>query len=368
MPNIVKMDNIPKDHRYFELDLSKGLAIVFMIFVHARMLWGNYDVSSVVSFVIDFAGTPICAPVFMICMGAGWLFTRHSAPGDFFRRGLGLLGLGYGLNLARLSIPLALIGDFPGGFSVLTPVNSFFAADILQFAGLAFLFMALIRKLHVSDALLLAITILFSTLGGVWNGQWLTGVEPLASLQGLFVYAGLTTAFPFFSWLAYPVAGYFFAKQLAACAQRTRFYGVIGAWSLLTGLAVFLTGKHYGFTFTSYFGAGTYYGQTPFSTLGILAIAFFWMALLYFVTLFWRNGIFRKTILRWSRNVLIIYLCQWIIMDWGAIVLHHLGIQLPATNTTTIAIAVGVLIVSDLIGYGYRAAIPRLKQRVAAKG
>jgi len=361
MQTIPALQSQREGKRCFELDFAKALAVVFMIFVHARMLWGNHGVPSAIGFAIDFAGTPLCAPVFMICMGAGWIFTRHTAPGDFFRRGLALLALGYLLNLARLTIPLALIGGFPGGFSVLTPVNSFFAADILQFAGLAFLFMALVKKMHVSDAALLGITILSSTLGGVLNGRLLTGVEPLASLQGLFVYAGLTTAFPFFSWIVYPVAGYFFAKHLTACENRTRFYGAVGGWALLAGLAVFLTGKHYGLTFASYFGENTYYGQTPFSTLGVLSVAFFWMALLYFATFVLQREMFRKTILRWSRNVLPIYLCQWIVMDWGAIVLHRLEISLPPTDATTISIAAGVLIVSDLIGCGYRAAMLRLK-------
>lgn len=360
---MVKMNDTTQGNRYFELDLAKALAIIFMIFVHARMLWGDYETSSVLGFVIDFAGTPICAPVFMICMGAGWIFTRDATAGNFFRRGIVLFGSGYGLNLLRLSIPLALIGDFPGGFSELTPINSFFAVDILQFAGMAFLFMALVKKMRLSDSVILGITILCATLSGMLNGQLLSGVGVAAGLQGLFVYTGLITAFPFLSWIVYPVAGYFFAKHLKTSKNQTRFYGRLGAWALLLGFAVFLTGKHYNLTFDSYFGENTYYGQTLFSSLGILSIAFFWMALLYFSSLGWPKNLFRPTILRWSSNILIIYLAQWIMMDWGAIVLNRLEIKLPANHVITIGIAVTVLIVSDLIGYGYRIVITRLKNR-----
>ena len=57
----------PKQRR-FELDLAKALAILFMIFVHARMLWGDYESPSWFAMVVDFAGTPICAPVFMLSL------------------------------------------------------------------------------------------------------------------------------------------------------------------------------------------------------------------------------------------------------------------------------------------------------------
>lgn len=359
MENQQDIDSVQELKRYFELDFAKALATVFMIFVHARMLWGNYEEPSVLGFIIDFAGTPLCAPVFMICMGAGWIFTRHTTPKDFFRRGLVIFALGYFLNLVRLSIPLALIGDFPGGFSELTSVNSFFAVDILQFAGLAFLFMAIVKKLQLSDAVLIGIVILFSTFGGLLNGCLLTGTEPVAALQGLFVYAGLTTAFPFFSWIVYPVAGYFFAKQLQKHNNRSKFYYSLGLWASILGLSIFATGHHYGLTFSSYFGETQYYAQTPFTTLGVLAVAFFWIVLLYLPSLFLNKGIFQKVILRWSRNVAIIYLCQWIVFDWSAIVLHRLGLVPPATNLMTILIAVAVLIFSDIIGYSFNLVVRR---------
>jgi hypothetical protein len=338
--------------RRFELDLAKALAVVFMIFVHARMLFGDHATPSWPALAVDFAGTPLCAPVFMICMGAGWVLARHTSAGAFLRRGLALLALGYLLNVLRLSIPLAVVGPFPGGFSVLTPLNSFFAVDILQFAGMAFLFIALMRRWRVADPAILGITLVLSAVGGVLNGRLLTGLEPVAALQGLLVFAGLTTAFPLLSWLPYPVAGYLFAKRLLASENKDRFYGELALWSGVTGTTVFLTGSYYGLTFDSYFGYSDYYAQTPLTTAGILALAFGWMSLLYGLTRLWTWALFRRTVSRWSCHVLIIYLAQWIILDWSAIVLHRLGVSIPATDRATGTIALAVLVLADAVAVG----------------
>ena len=337
-----------QETRHFELDLAKALAVVFMIFVHTRMLWGEHVTPSWFGIAVDFAGTPLCAPVFMICMGAGWYFTRHDTAFEFMRRGLLLFGLGYLLNVLRLSIPLMLIGGFPGEFSVLTPLNAFLAVDILQFAGMAFLFMALMRRLKLSDPAVMVVTLLMSALGGVLNGRLLTGIDPLAALQGLLVFSGLTTAFPLLSWLPYPVAGYVFARWLSGCGNsKGGFYGGLLLWSLALVLTVYLTGSRYGLTLDSYIGYSGYYAQTPFTTVGILSLAFGWMSILYGLSRLCRRDIPSRLIQRWSRNVLIIYLLQWIILDWSAIILHRFRIEVPASDTATILISLAVLALSD---------------------
>ena len=102
--------------------------------------------------IIEFAGGPLGAPVFMFSMGIGMMYTRHNSPGNFMKRGLRLLIAAYILNLVRFTGPLmalkAMGVDADYGYSVL---DTFFWVDIFQFAGLSFLLMGLLIVLLQID-------------------------------------------------------------------------------------------------------------------------------------------------------------------------------------------------------------------------
>lgn len=115
--------------------MAKAFAIIYMVVDHV------YERMSVVDSVatlpdgalrniIEFAGGPLAAPVFMFSMGIGMMYTRHNSPGDFMKRGLRLLIAAYILNLVRFTGPLlalkAMGVDADYGYSVL---DTFFLAD-----------------------------------------------------------------------------------------------------------------------------------------------------------------------------------------------------------------------------------------------
>jgi hypothetical protein len=88
----------------------------------------------------------------MVVMGMGMLYTGHFSSRDFARRGIKLGLLGILLNICRCTVPYligyAITGDY--GKYMTDIVFETFENDILMFAGLSFLLMALLRHLKLS--------------------------------------------------------------------------------------------------------------------------------------------------------------------------------------------------------------------------
>lgn len=64
-----------------ELGIAKVVPIIFMIFLHTIIVVKGFNVA--VSPAYDFIfnnilGRPLSAPIFMFCMGAGIVYSRHS--------------------------------------------------------------------------------------------------------------------------------------------------------------------------------------------------------------------------------------------------------------------------------------------------
>jgi len=187
--------------------------------------------------VIEFLGAQPAAPVFMFCMGIGMVYTRHGSPADFARRGLRLFVTGYLLNLYRslFVAGILLFGDL--GDAHLTPFLVAFAlcVDILPFAGLTFLFFALMKHLRVSHGLSAAIVLLLLLIGNVLPtvGNEETWYSYLA---GLLWYQNNFTSFPLFQWLSFPMAGVLFG----ACLKRSEVKSRLYARTFFVGLMLFL--------------------------------------------------------------------------------------------------------------------------------
>ena len=136
--------------RFFEVDAVKFFAIIYMIFSHSYERFGAYDLygtmpDTIFRNLIEFFGGPLAAPVFMFCMGIGMVFTRHSSPSEFIRRGFKLLITGYLLNFFRQTIPMliAMALGIETGFSL---IGGLLNVDILPFAGMAFITIGLMKK------------------------------------------------------------------------------------------------------------------------------------------------------------------------------------------------------------------------------
>lgn len=201
--------------RQVELDIAKGFAILFMVWVHTAETFGNEQ--GIGNAIVEILGGPFAAPVFMVCMGIGMRYAKKTAAKDLAKRGAGLLFTGLILNVFRYVIPLFIGYAATGETLFLYTFPFLFGVDILEFAGLAFLFFALAKKFSWSDKSLAAIAVL-SSLCGMLLKEMSTGFLYADQFLG-YIWGNdeAETYFPFLNWILFPVFGYLFGKLLRRC-------------------------------------------------------------------------------------------------------------------------------------------------------
>jgi len=150
--------------RQIEFDLIKALTIVLMIWTHVFENLSTGFAPSLSSFNAYYRGCLFGASTFMFCMGIGMVYTRSCAPKDFFKRGLHILFTAILLNLFRCIIAGSITGRFfidpQSAKNLILVVGN----DILYFAGIAFILMALLRKLGLRYWHILMISVALSAL------------------------------------------------------------------------------------------------------------------------------------------------------------------------------------------------------------
>ena len=81
--------------RHTELDFAKGLGVFFMVLVHVYLYYGGAITNEFVVKTVLALGRFPGAPVFMFCLGAGIVFSRHNSSAELFRRGCTILMIAY---------------------------------------------------------------------------------------------------------------------------------------------------------------------------------------------------------------------------------------------------------------------------------
>lgn len=197
--------------RQKELDIAKGLAILFMVIVHVNEVYQSADFEAgLYERIIEFIGSPPAAPIFMLLLGVGLVYSKNNNPKALIRRGLFLFVGAYILNFIPYSI-LAILED-DASYKI-EAWRSLFGIDILQFSGLTMIFFGLIKKFNIKDKFLPIIWVGFATLNIFLRGTS-TDNEVLDSILGLFGGTTDYSWFPFLTWITFPIAGYFFGKLL----------------------------------------------------------------------------------------------------------------------------------------------------------
>lgn len=310
MPQLFAKENANAG-RQDELDIVKGLAIIFMVWCHVYRELGA-DTTTLPGIMVDsILGGPFAAPMFMICMGVSICFSRNQEPGQFFVRGFKLLALGYVLNLFRFVIPQAVLCIIKGNQVLWRDLLcELMETDILQFAGLAFLLIGLARKCRISDGLLLTISA-FLSVAGVLLKDTGTGLLFADLLLGLFWKTQEHAYFTLFHWFVFPVCGMIFGKWLKRCTDKAAMYKKLIPVALpimivSEGGAILLKISLLD-TFTEYFY------MTPIDVVFLLGLFIFWAGILFL--LHKRFPGIRITILqRMSRDINSIFCIHWIII------------------------------------------------------
>ncbi len=361
MPQNIIVPEQVNTGRQLEVDLAKTLAILSMILVHLSESYYNeasFFTPPQLAFakVVEFCGGPLSAPVFMTAMGVGLAYSRNQDPAQNAKRGLWLILQGYLLNIFRATLPLLVLYYLTRGDGILAKAwLDTFDLDILQFAGMAFLFFALARLWRLADWQLALVAFAFLCV------EWVTRPlypQPSAvgTIPGFFLFQNHTTSFPLFGWLAYPVTGYLFGKLLRHVVDKGRFYGILLPASLVAFLLFSIALNASGYNVPGIYLDDEYYKQDPVKFAWIILICFAWFGILYYVSLPLRNTRVKKFIEYVSARLNDIYIVQWILIQWISLFFIT---RLDTYNLQFFALFVGITVCSVLSVY--------IKERVSKR-
>ena len=195
--------------RQSELDVAKGIAIIFMVFCHSFEIlcdFFNPEISTDFAYyILDVVlGGSFAAPVFMFCMGISFCYSRKNSAEDMVRRALNMAGIAFLLEVARTAIPGFLEWVIFRDPACIGYINLFFCSDILQFATLAMLTIALFKKLKLKQYVMVIIAALCSVAGQLL--QWVSTGSTIGDIITGFIWRSNDYSyFPLLSWLILPV-------------------------------------------------------------------------------------------------------------------------------------------------------------------
>jgi uncharacterized membrane protein len=352
------------EDRVLAIDLARGLAVLFMVWIHVLITFSTPQVMhSPFGTIIEFLGGPPAAPVFMALMGVSFYYSRHTDFRAGVLRGVRIIALGYVLNFLRGVLPIVLVGKLsPAAYAAIPPdvadcVEAFLELDILQFAGLALIVMAVIRQIRVNKYLLLAAAVAIAVVAPLLWGIG-TGVPVLDRLLDLLwgdkpspvPAVGNFVSFPFFPWFAFVLAGMVFGDTLTKSDDIDRTFrraGAIGLAIIVAGLAI--TTVHPDRQTTDYYHSG------PWAIAQMTGIVFVVLLLCNVAIRHIRPNPAFETLFYWSRNVNTIYLIQWVLIMWVAD--FALGFAAASYGAT-----VGIMAAMVIASHGINALYLRLRR------
>ena len=336
-----------------ELDLAKAILIFCLAPVHCIIeCIPEEQLSHGVPFLFDSViGGPLGAPMFMFAMGLGMVYTKRRTPGDYVRRGIRIGIVGYALNICRFLIPFLagylLTGDFEKYIAPLP--YRVLGDDMLQFAALAMIMIALFVRLHLSNAAMLIICFGMSVLG-----TFLSGVDAGAPAGNIFLgyligtedpAGAVFSDFPLLNWLIVPVSGYVFGELLLRVKNKNLFYGLLSTAGILVSAVYFPPAIRGG---RGMFGAGqnSYYHIITTDVLVSIAAAIGMLGIYHVIV----PHLPRKVmgcVTETSRNINTVYCLQWVfVMGVTNVVLYVLRGTQELTTPATLLLGTGISIVS----------------------
>ena len=330
--------------RQYEFDLAKVAAIFFMVIIHvADNMSAVAETKNAFAVLLDFTGGPLAAPVFMFAMGVGMVYTKHSEPADFAKRGLCMIASGYALNFFRETV-LMIAAKVLSVDTVYEKalIDTIGTVDILHFAGMAFLFAALFKKLNAAAPAVFFGALVMQAAGTCVTGMFDAMPKALQYLLGLLFYTNQYVSFPSLLWFVYPAAGILFGSVLQHITDKDRFYKSITAGSAVTLTAVTVCVKAMNLDLESFFTGNEYYVQNLFGSLWILSIVLIFTGICYAISKRLSERAIRR-ISETAASVNTIYIIQWLLITYTIAVKELAGLgYLPSAAVIPAGIAFAI--------------------------
>lgn len=335
--------------RQLELDIARGLAVLFMIIIHVQLYFANAGtLDTYFADFNDFTGDMPAAPMFMFLLGVGINYTRKNDASLMLKRGIGLICTGYFLNFVRGFVPHIIQAyNFSDIEYLYSGVNELLYVDILQFSGLAMIMFGLFKKYNFKNRAIAVTAIVLALLNLVMlNIQ--TDNFIVSAITGLFWGSNENTFFPFLTWMFYPIAGYIFGSFLIRCNDKKKFYTI----SVIVAAVVFFGGLY---LFNGFFEIPTgltsetgYYQHFITDNITFTGFVILEISILSFIVPFIPR-VLQKTAERWSKNVTKIFCIHWVIITWSALIIPSKSFDM----FSFIAFLIVIIPLSDFLAYYY---------------
>lgn len=322
---------VPNKKRFRAFDLARGIAIVTMVTIHSIVFVGSSDLESTAAgYVCNSVISILAAPVFMFVMGILFIYSSRVSFKSQIYRGFSILMIGYILNLFRGTIPIAAGLSFGWVDKSENPLIYIMEDDILQFAGIAYIIMAFIKKVlpwKYSWILLGGIIAFASPV--LWDRG---SDQPIINyLISLFTGSENYNFFPLFPWIVFPLYGMTYGEILYNANDKQKFFNN----SVFFGLLLIVIGIGNAFitqtdTWTNWYRGEFRQGKLPSGIIYIfMGFQCLWMWLCNIITQKLPENRFLNRLYFWSNNVTSFYIIQWVLIGWICIICPEL--EWPAT-------------------------------------
>ena len=347
--------------RQLDIDIAKAEMVLMLPFIHCIIeCTSDEGLCSGIPYLFDTViGGPFSAPMYLFAMGIGLVYSRRVLVKQQLIRGFKLIGVFYLSNTCRFLIPY-LIGYKISGDAeqFIDPLfYRWLGNDVLLFAGLAIITIAVFRALRLSGKTILviaaAMTLAVSLIGDI-DTHSMFGNIILGYLVGTDDATGLVISdFPLLTWLIIPVAGMLFGEVLIRVKDKDAFYRRAALPALIIPLVYFPIAIHFGW---GMFGEGQncYYHMKAWDVFVCLCLNIGMMGVCHWISLKMsiRSKVFVHEV---SANITAIYCIHWVFVRSITNVILYIinGTQeLPLWQTMLMAFA--ILVVSLIIAHYYK--------------
>ena len=353
--------------RQTEIDIVKTILIFDLVFCHCFLTCCSDErlLTGLPYFMDTIWGGPLGAPGFMMAMGVGMIYTGHSTPRQFAQRGIKLAALGLLLNICRCTIPYligyALTGNYDKYMSDI--VFETFENDILMFAGLSFLLMAVFKQLKLRPLIIFVIGLIMSGAATVLNG---TDLHSLTAniIAGHFIgtedAAGqVRSYFTLLNWFVVPAFGNLYGYWYIRLKDKNTFHLITGIPALLLTNLYLVSGV---INRRGIFGDGElcYYHIGLYDIFGVIICTVAFYAVAYWLSLIVPEGI-SNLAENAGKHLTSVYFIQWIIIRVTTdIVLYNLKGDLELADAQIILLALFILILTVAVS----ACFQKLRRKV----
>lgn len=349
-------EELTNDGRQKEFDYVKLIAITFMILIHMWEECTDINLSVLpkgfLNNFLQFCAGPLAAPMFMTAMGVGIPYSKHCTSHDLFKRGMHIFVLAYVLNILRDALPYVIFAGMNHELDMDYFLFMLLNGDILQFAGLSFMLIALFIKLNLPVLVMTCIALFMQLLGFILATNFPVDTN-MTYVLGL-IYKTENMCFPFLQWFIYPCFGIFLATYLRHVIDKDKLYKaiLIAGASILTVYSISLHINGYKVAFVYSLARDLYYNQDFIKTLFIVLTIIVELSIIHF--LFGRRDYSKIDSLAAyaGKHLNTIYIVQWLLIGWLSNILDYC-FDMKLEPAMSLSVGLLIIVLSFVIVKGY---------------